>query len=63
MEGSLFLVKRRTQPRFQFIILNKKSAGVWCLRWHLPLLFLATQAWESPKLLVHHLLAQAALPW
>ncbi len=29
MEGSLFLVKRRSQPRFQFIILNKKSAGVW----------------------------------
>jgi hypothetical protein len=27
VEGSLFLVKRRAQPRFQFIILNKKSAG------------------------------------
>lgn len=27
VEGSLFLVKRRSQPRFQFIILNKKSAG------------------------------------
>ena len=27
VEGSLFLVKRRLQPRFQFIILNKKSAG------------------------------------
>lgn len=26
VEGSLFLVKRRSQPRFQFIILNKKSA-------------------------------------
>ncbi|PSC74420.1 mRNA-decapping enzyme isoform B [Micractinium conductrix] len=26
VEGSLFLVKRRLQPRFQFIILNKKSA-------------------------------------
>ncbi|GAB4813797.1 hypothetical protein N2152v2_000843 [Parachlorella kessleri] len=26
VEGSLFLVKRRAQPRFQFIILNKKSA-------------------------------------
>ena len=29
VEGSLFLVKRRSQPRFQFIILNKKSAGGW----------------------------------
>lgn len=27
VEGSLFLVKRRSQPRFQYIILNKKSAG------------------------------------
>ncbi len=27
VEGSLFLVKRRSQPRFQFVILNKKSAG------------------------------------
>lgn len=27
VEGSLFLVKRRVQPRFQFVILNKKSAG------------------------------------
>ena len=27
MEGSLFLLKRRTSPRFQFIILNKKSQG------------------------------------
>ena len=27
VEGSLFLVKRRAQPRFQFVILNKKSAG------------------------------------
>ena len=27
MEGSLFLLKRRTNPRFQFIILNKKSQG------------------------------------
>lgn len=26
VEGSLFLVKRRSQPRFQFVILNKKSA-------------------------------------
>lgn len=30
VEGSLFLVKRRSQPRFQFIILNKKSAGGRC---------------------------------
>ena len=27
VEGSLFLLKRRTNPRFQFIILNKKSQG------------------------------------
>jgi hypothetical protein len=27
VEGSLFLVKRRCQPRFQLMILNKKSAG------------------------------------
>lgn len=38
VEGSLFLAKRRVQPRFQFIILNKKSAGA-CLAptKHLPL--------------------------
>ena len=32
VEGSLFLLKRRTNPRFQFIILNKKSQGK-CAVW------------------------------
>lgn len=27
MEGSLFLLKRQTQPRFRIVILNKKSQG------------------------------------
>jgi hypothetical protein len=27
VEGSLFLVRRQSHPRFQLIILNKKSAG------------------------------------
>lgn len=27
VEGSLFLVRRLSQPRFQLVILNKKSAG------------------------------------
>lgn len=27
MEGSLFLLKRSTQPRFRIVILNKKSQG------------------------------------
>ncbi|KAK3447025.1 hypothetical protein EUGRSUZ_A02630 [Eucalyptus grandis] len=34
VEGSLFVVKRNTQPRFQFIVLNRRSAaqevnGIW----------------------------------
>ncbi len=30
----MFLLKRRTNPRFQFIILNKKSQGARCVfRW------------------------------
>lgn len=29
VEGSLFLLKRQTQPRFKIIILNKKSQGVF----------------------------------
>jgi hypothetical protein len=28
IEGSLFLIKRRTQPRFQMLVLNKLSTGV-----------------------------------
>jgi hypothetical protein len=27
IEGSLFLIKRRTQPRFQMLVLNKLSTG------------------------------------
>ena len=27
VEGTLFVIKRRTAPRFQYIILNKKSQG------------------------------------
>lgn len=46
VEGSLFLVKRRAQPRFQFVILNKKSAGGWRR-----LSFLAFPClWCTPKL-------------
>ncbi len=37
VEGSLFLLKRRTNPRFQFIILNKKSQGK-CAVWTAPTL-------------------------
>jgi hypothetical protein len=27
IEGSLFLIKRRAQPRFQMLVLNKLSTG------------------------------------
>jgi len=27
VEGSLFVVKRRSQPRFQFVVLNQRSTG------------------------------------
>jgi hypothetical protein len=27
IEGSLFLIKRRSQPRFQMLVLNKLSTG------------------------------------
>ncbi|KAH0453179.1 hypothetical protein IEQ34_017503 [Dendrobium chrysotoxum] len=27
VEGSLFVVKRNTQPRFQFIVMNRRSTG------------------------------------
>lgn len=30
IEGSLFLIKRRTQPRFQMLVLNKLSTGRGC---------------------------------
>lgn len=29
IEGTLFLIKRRTQPYHQFIVLNKKSQGLF----------------------------------
>ncbi|CAL9075893.1 unnamed protein product [Musa textilis] len=28
VEGSLFVVKRNTQPRFQFIVMNRRNAGI-----------------------------------
>lgn len=30
VEGSLFVVKRRSQPRFQFVVLNQRSTGAPC---------------------------------
>lgn len=30
VEGTLFLVKRRVPPSFQYIVLNKKSQGMLC---------------------------------
>ena len=29
VEGSLFVVKRRSQPRFQFVVLNQRSTGTY----------------------------------
>ncbi|ONK56995.1 uncharacterized protein A4U43_C10F15460 [Asparagus officinalis] len=35
VEGSLFVVKRNTQPRFQFIVMNRRNAVYqWILRQH-----------------------------
>lgn len=29
MEGSLFLLKRRSAPRFQIVVMNKLATGAW----------------------------------
>ncbi|RYR43097.1 hypothetical protein Ahy_A08g039526 isoform A [Arachis hypogaea] len=38
VEGSLFVVKRNTQPRFQFIVMNRRNTGFglryWLLEFH-----------------------------
>ncbi|AQK57425.1 mRNA-decapping enzyme-like protein [Zea mays] len=31
VEGSLFVVKRNSQPRFQFIVMNRRNTGCLCL--------------------------------
>ncbi|PWA99256.1 mRNA-decapping enzyme-like protein [Artemisia annua] len=28
VEGSLFVIKRNTQPRFQFIVMNRRNTGM-----------------------------------
>ncbi|KAK3012716.1 hypothetical protein RJ639_009698 [Escallonia herrerae] len=33
VEGSLFVVKRNTQPRFQFIVMNRRNTGVSVDAW------------------------------
>lgn len=35
VEGSLFVVKRNTQPRFQFIVMNRRNTGLLAFKYFL----------------------------